>query len=269
MPAVRPKNFRSGDIVEQLGYLLLQNLALVAPVPRTEDVGIDAVVTLLEDFDQYRLIASDTFFVQIKSSSVDEITYEDEEVKWLFGLELPFFVASIDKNTSSISLFCCHRLTDAFVTNKDRRKISIRFDKEEYRDYFVPSDEKSIHIGPPIFSWGLSDFPVKKDLREKFNAICKEHIKSAKKSINTRKVGYVENIYWKENELPEVFAFKSSCSSPPEEMLDEIAELMFPYFNMLLDESMRAGNNLWINEFMGLLEKNKEVIERMKNAKEK
>ena len=39
VPARRGKNFRSGDLAEQLGLYLLQSMALVAPVPRTEDVG--------------------------------------------------------------------------------------------------------------------------------------------------------------------------------------------------------------------------------------
>ena len=41
MPTKRGKNFRSGDIAEQLGLYLIQSVALGAPVPRTEDVGID------------------------------------------------------------------------------------------------------------------------------------------------------------------------------------------------------------------------------------
>lgn len=131
MPAVRGKNLRSGDVVEQLGLLLLQNLALVAPVPRTEDVGVDAVVTLLEDLDSYRLVATNSFFVQIKSDSVKEISYKEEQVNWLFGLELPFFIASVNKANSSLNLFCCHRLSDAYITNKKREEIIIRFDVEE------------------------------------------------------------------------------------------------------------------------------------------
>lgn len=39
MPAKRSINFRSGDLAEQLGLLILQNIALVAPIPRTEDRG--------------------------------------------------------------------------------------------------------------------------------------------------------------------------------------------------------------------------------------
>ena len=43
VPARRGKNFRSGDLAEQLGLYLLQSMALVAPVPRTEDVGLSTL----------------------------------------------------------------------------------------------------------------------------------------------------------------------------------------------------------------------------------
>lgn len=68
MPAFKGKNLRSGDLAEQLGTLLLQSLALVAPVPRTEDVGVDVVATLLEDFDQRLFKATNSFYVQISGT---------------------------------------------------------------------------------------------------------------------------------------------------------------------------------------------------------
>lgn len=70
-------------MAEASALLLLQQVALVAPVPRTEDVGVDAVVTLHQAFDQRRLIAEDSLFVQIKSAGVDCIECSAEEVKWL------------------------------------------------------------------------------------------------------------------------------------------------------------------------------------------
>ena len=264
MPAVRGKNLRSGDIVEQLGLLLLQNLALVAPVPRTEDVGVDAVVTLLEELDAYRLVATDSFFVQIKSGSVKEVAYKAEQVKWLFDLELPFFIASVNKSNSSVDLYCCHRLSDAYITNKKRKEIIIRFDVEENGDHFIESGNKFVHVGPPILSWDIDDASKGNEFRDKFNLICRKHILSAKESLNTRRVGWVENIYWKTNEVPEVFAFKSVCSSEPGEMIEDIADLMMPYFSMLMDECIRAKDDGWPKELLSLLEGNIKIINMLK-----
>ena len=96
VPARRGKNFRSGDLAEQLGLYLLQSMALVAPVPRTEDVGIDVVCTLISEYDQYSYLAEDSFYVQIKSDSIREIEYSDVEVQWLTNLKLPLFVAVVE-----------------------------------------------------------------------------------------------------------------------------------------------------------------------------
>ena len=47
MPSRLRTSFRSGNLAEQLGLLLLKGIAAVADVPRSEDVGVDAVATLL------------------------------------------------------------------------------------------------------------------------------------------------------------------------------------------------------------------------------
>jgi hypothetical protein len=33
----------------------------------------------------------------------------------VYALELPFFIASIDRTQARIKLFCAHRLSDAFI----------------------------------------------------------------------------------------------------------------------------------------------------------
>lgn len=65
MPATRGINLRSGDLAEQLGLFLLQTVSLTAPVPRTEDVGIDVISTLIRKFDQYSYIAANSFSCQL------------------------------------------------------------------------------------------------------------------------------------------------------------------------------------------------------------
>jgi hypothetical protein len=67
MPAKLDRNLRSGNLKEELGVLLLKGLAAVAEVQRTEDFGIDAIVTLLRPVNRRELYAEKTFFVQIKT----------------------------------------------------------------------------------------------------------------------------------------------------------------------------------------------------------
>jgi hypothetical protein len=64
----RPRDFRAGDLSEELGVALLKGIAAVATVPRPEDVGIDAIATLLREGPNRMLVAENSFYVQIKKA---------------------------------------------------------------------------------------------------------------------------------------------------------------------------------------------------------
>ena len=76
-------DFRSGNLAENLGLLLLKGAAAVAEVPRSEDVGVDAVGTLLRRDSDGNHYAEDTFVVQLKSESARTLEYRDHAVEWL------------------------------------------------------------------------------------------------------------------------------------------------------------------------------------------
>jgi hypothetical protein len=101
----RDANLRSGDLSEALGILMLRQFALVAEVPRPEDVGVDAVCTLLKPGDDRSLVSDASFYVQIKSSSVRRVRYEGPSYDWFAGLDLPFFIASVDRSAGRLELF--------------------------------------------------------------------------------------------------------------------------------------------------------------------
>jgi hypothetical protein len=84
MPGMRDKHLRSGDLHEELGIFLLKAVALVAPVPRQEDVGIDAFATLIWPEGSRRLIPDLSFFVQLKSASITSVCYTSpDEMTWI------------------------------------------------------------------------------------------------------------------------------------------------------------------------------------------
>ena len=66
---------------EELGLLLLKSIAAVAPVPRPEDVGIDAVAPLLRIGPKGLLFAENSFYVQLKSDLERVIDYAGNEVR--------------------------------------------------------------------------------------------------------------------------------------------------------------------------------------------
>lgn len=241
MVAIRGKNLRSGDLAEELGILLLQNLVLVSPVPRTEDVGIDVVATLLSDFDKRRLLAEDNFFVQIKSSSVNEIEYTEHQIDWLYKLELPFFIATIDRKKSSIKLFITHRLSNAFITNHERKKVVIHFDDIDTTDEFVNKDNENVHIGPPVMEWSVASLMDDDSFPEIFYQVMKEHISIYKKNIAWRKVGWVELCSWETNTKPYVFGRAGAESRTFSDSQKIVEDALDPYLSKWL-MSMQLKN---------------------------
>ncbi|WEK31012.1 MAG: hypothetical protein P0Y58_02155 [Candidatus Pseudomonas phytovorans] len=258
MPAFKGKNLRSGDLAEQLGTLLLQNLALVAPVPRTEDVGVDVVATLLEDFDNRRFKATNSFYVQIKSSSVDSIEYKNEEIEWLFALELPFFIARVNKCQLRIELYCCHALHEAFVVNQGRKTLRIEFGNGSKADEIMAPDAV-VNVGPPVFSWSMDDVDKVTDLRSKFSAVCKAHIEVAKLSMELRRVGRVETLIWKEKEMPVVMGFRS-IDPHTREKIQDISNIAIPYLVPFLDLCVRYEDDYWLDEILRLTQERRLLL---------
>lgn len=258
MTAFRGINLRSGDLAEQLGLLLLQNVSLVSQIPRTEDVGIDAVATLIRNFDKYKYIAEDSFFVQIKSSSVKEIIFKDEQVKWLTELQLPFFIASVDRKTSTIYLYCAHYLSDVLATNPNRKEITLELGNTSEYDCCDSNSSIKVPIGPCIISWSLETVGNNKDFISEFYNLLKAHVTIAKKSIETRRVGIVELISWELGKAP----ISNGTKIKPIKYSNKTDEVIAPYFNALLQQLSNGGDVFITRSLYLLLEK---ILEREKH----
>lgn len=267
MPATRGKNFRSGDLAEQLGLFLLQSVSLVAPIPRTEDVGIDVVCTLIQEFNQYNFIAANSFYVSIKSSNIKSINFQEHEVKWLANLELPFMIASVDKKEGTIELYCVHRLYNAFATNHNRNSITLHLaDLPSDQDPdFVPQNENNIYIGPCIMKWSLDTLNTDSNFQSKFFNIVKKHIDVAKNNIQTYSIGFIEDFIWETNKELKKGLFKTVCADDNViKGFEEIDEIIAPYLFMWLDKVTRAREIGRLEETIALLQQRKTLIEDFK-----
>src|SRR5437660_9126832 len=105
MPGRLRTSFRSGNLAEHLGSLLLRGIAAVADVPRTEDVGFDAVATLLRRSADGTSYAEDTFCVQLKAVSEISLDYKEHVLTWLLAQSQPFFIGRVSLAEASISLY--------------------------------------------------------------------------------------------------------------------------------------------------------------------
>ncbi|HWW40839.1 hypothetical protein [Pedobacter sp.] len=230
MPAFRGVNLRSGDLAEQLGILLLQSVALVAPIPRTEDVGIDVVSTLIKKYDGYKYIAEDSFFVSIKSASITEILFEGDQIQWLKDLHLPLFIATVDRRTSTMKLYTTQSLSVAFASNSELRKVNLQLMEKYDGELGKVDEELDLPIGPPVLKWTLNDIETNPNFVQQFYDLMKTHVTIAKKSIETRRVGYVDLMVWKTGKVPRIWAQQL------EGRKDNLAmdEVSAPYFHSIL-----------------------------------
>src|ERR1700720_2241395 len=105
MPGRLRTSFRSGNLTEHLGLLLLKGIAVVADVPRTEDIGLDAVATLLRRDADGNCYAEDGFVVQLKSDSDTSMGYRAHQLSWFLAQSQPMFIGVVSRKDARISLY--------------------------------------------------------------------------------------------------------------------------------------------------------------------
>lgn len=158
MPGRLRTSFRSGNLTEDLGLLLLKGIAAIADVPRAEDVGLDAVATLLRRDTDGNCYAEDGFVVQLKSASAMSLEYRDHELSWFLGQSQPMFIGLVSKKDASIALYSTLYANQACLALHARR-ITILFGKSESAYPWAGGAEGSatVWLGPPVLSWALAE----------------------------------------------------------------------------------------------------------------
>lgn len=166
MPGRLRTTFRSGNLAEHLGLLLLKGIAAVAEVSRPEDIGLDAIATLLRRDEDGNCYAEDTFVVQIKAASTASICYKDHELSWLMDQRQPMFLALVSLPDARISLYTTVFINQA-IASLHPKALTIRFGPSSvsgvFRDQrWAPwtnggDDETTVWLGPPIIEWSLKD----------------------------------------------------------------------------------------------------------------
>jgi hypothetical protein len=206
--AKRHKNFRSGDINEDLGLLLLKSISFVAPVPRTEDVGVDAVCTLHRQ-EGNLLFAEDSFWIQLKSydsttKANNKITYDAEKCEWLKTLRLPFIIGFVDKLDLKIELFPTCDLNSQLMSSPSKATLKIGSNNSSPFSCSDDMDREVESTVCPIVSWSLQDVYKKDfDYMHRFYTNLKEYIRLESINIETRhSLGNDKKIDYQTNQLP-------------------------------------------------------------------
>ncbi|MDC0678415.1 hypothetical protein [Sorangium atrum] len=203
----RGKNLREGDLAEGIGIELLRTFSAVAPVPRTEDTGIDAICTLLRPEGRF-LVAEDSFLGQIKSASVRKLEFETESYAWLLRLNLPLYIASVELKSATIELFTMQRAVDRIddgwhgvVAYLD----AVEGDDGEDYDHgpIVRDGVHHVCLGPPILRWSAMD-AASNEFRKNAYDVTKRWIELEAMNIALRPYRCCNVPRWSTNGRPEV-----------------------------------------------------------------
>ena len=205
MPGKLGKNLRSGHKAEDLGILFLKNFCACVQVKQEEDIGIDAVATLLKE-QRGMLYAEDTFFAQIKSKSVAQITYENEELEWLINQDLPIFIISVDRIGDEIKIYTSNAAYQIIgYRGFNKLQLNLTDDEQEYfKRAEVIENTISIDIGPPII---ISSFEASKDNEEqnRLYSLLKIWTQEEHKQTQMRKLGFSKVARWSTGDMPDYY----------------------------------------------------------------
>ena len=250
MTGVRDGNLRSGDLHEDLGFLLLSRVALVTPIRRQEDVGADAFGTLIRPDGNRRLVSDISFLVQLKAASYTSVPYDKPDaLAWVTNLEIPLFVGRVTLNPSRIELFSTQRLHEVLL-ERPYDEIHLLLD---------PDDESSsagigcrrANIGPPVHAWSLED-AAQPDFLTRAYGILRPHVEHMRRNRLLRRVKYQHLLKWDTGHPPED-AGTMMFRSPGDDSRNTLRE-MVPYVQKTLLEVLGEKRFADLPVLMALVE---------------
>lgn len=253
------KNLRSGDWNEELGILLLKAIAAVAPVPRQEDIGLDAVATLLRDEEKSRFaFAEDSFYVQLKSGPDVTIRYKGDELQWLRDLKLPFFVGVVGKKDASLRLFPGHHLS-ILLAPRTFREVHVHAAKGEHLLNELPNDKIEVWLGPPLLSFNVQRAAMKGFRRFAYE-ILKKYVETEQQNLAYRSIRFCRNIEWRTNRKPKTDAGHFvSISRTMGRDFQKIVESLIPGFHALALHASSTKNRDEMRALSSLVEELKKA----------
>lgn len=200
MPGRRLSSYRKGDWNEELGILLLKSLAAVAPIPRQEDFGLDAVGTLLRPVQNNLVYAEDSFYIQLKSESRKPLSYRDHALDWLENLQLPLFIGQVSRRDSSLRLFPAHVLNEFFVLRDFRnfKELVVKLHDNGSAKRIVKEESYELSLGKPLLTININQ-ASDSAFTENAYKILKDYLRLEHQNINSRRLRFYRHIKWTTN----------------------------------------------------------------------
>jgi hypothetical protein len=258
MPGRLQRDFRSGNLAEHLGVLLLRGVAAVADVPRPEDVGLDAIATLLRPDDDDNYYAEDTFVVQLKSASAKSIKYEGHELRWLIGQAQPMFIGLVSLADSKISLYPTIHVNHA-VLAMHAEWVTVRFGVSDVPALLrgqkwspwrgEENHGATVWLGEPLLRWTLGDIVQEHWITNTYTTL-KRFLALARHEIQLLALRQCSVLDWSTNDRASIASQSGMMKGGPDD-LGSIAQQCAPCLHALMLRAMTsddsAGNSLMLS----------------------
>jgi len=211
----------------------LRTVALVAPIPRQEDVGTDAFATLVRPDGSRRLLPDISFLVQFKAASVGQVNYASPDaLAWISKLEIPLFIGRVSLNPGRMELFSTERLNRVLLEGT-YDQICLLLDSSDESSKSSTAGCRRANIGPPVLTWSLDD-AVEPDFLTRAYEVLRPHVENMRQNRLLRGISYQRLLRWDTGHPPADNGVMM-LGSPQDDVRGALRE-MVPYVHRLLFE---------------------------------
>jgi hypothetical protein len=209
MPGRLGANFRQGHLAEDLGVFFLRSFCAVADLRQEDDFGLDAVATLLNRRGGI-LYAEESFAVQIKAISVEEIDYKGAELEWLLKQILPFFFLTVDLNKGVFHIYTANPVYELLARQEiDSAKVLFASPDPPYSRSKLIDSHADVYLGPPVLTTEIGKMNDLDHLQKIYD-LMKVWVTSEIAQIGFRALSKSRSMRWRTWENPKALGVFSS-----------------------------------------------------------
>lgn len=252
MPGRLRSSFRFGNLAEHLGLLLLKGIAAVAEVARQEDVGVDAVATLLRPDADGNRYAEESFLVQLKSESIFEIDYSGHALTWLLNQSHPMFIGRVSLADSRLSLYPTLNI-NAAVFALHRGDVKAHFGPSGRPPFSrgaswaawggKPGDPDAVEVwlGEPLVSWTLTDIS-NSDWADMAYKTLKRFLALAYQELYLLSIGQCSFVEWRTNIPDSIQATSEMMKGHPDEIVSLAQKCKPALRSLMMHAALKADD---------------------------
>jgi Domain of unknown function (DUF4365) len=156
MPGSYAANLKEGSRSEILADYLFSRWGAVTPVRRQDDVGVDLYCTLSDRLGR-RTVVRDYFGVQVKSGTDPWVFKHQNSVKWLVEYPTPLFLACVDKEKGSVSVYHLTPRFYVWALGKLPPRLELRPSNTESGEFVSWENGENFSLSAPVIRATIAD----------------------------------------------------------------------------------------------------------------